>query len=210
MPSRRPIRIENVSGATRDAPHAMFWMAQTGNVGVITGDWVSELNIAWNAIIKREDLELVYEVGFLEQLSESIDIIADKIKIGTNAGALNAAALTRKVEELCVSRGLDGAVIASVYGDDVTGQVLRARKDGALSFPYLDREEMLLKDWNLDLAPAVTIHPPPKTASYPVESPSEETSSSGLGSIRCNGASVPWKYCPCTVGRQSERLIRLS
>jgi len=45
-----------------------------------------------------------------------------------------------------VSRGLDGAVIASVYGDGVTGQALRAREDKALSFPHLDREEMLLKD----------------------------------------------------------------
>jgi len=56
------------------------------------------LNIAWNAIIKREDLELVYEVWVLEQLSESIDITADKIKIGINTGALNTAALIQKVE----------------------------------------------------------------------------------------------------------------
>ena len=144
-----------------------------GNVDVISGDWLSEINIV---IIKRENPEIVREVGFLEQLSESIDTIADKkIKIVTGAGALDTAALTRKVEALCMSRGLDSAVIASMYGNDVIGQVLRAREDGVLNFPHLDRE-MLLKNWNLDLASAVTIHPPPKTASYPVESPSEETS----------------------------------
>ena len=155
----------------------MFRMAQTGNADVISGDWLSEINIAWNAIIKRESPEIVREVGFLEQLSESIDTIADKkIKIVTGAGSLDTAVLTRKVEELCMSRGLDSAVIASVYGNGVIGQVLRARKDGALVFPHLDREEMLLKNWNLDLVSAVTIHPPPETASYPVESPSEETS----------------------------------
>ena len=136
MPLRRPIRIGNVSGATGDAPHAMFRMAQTGNVDVISGDRLSEINIAWNAIIKRENPEIVREVGFLEQLSESIDIIADKkIKIVTGAGALDTAALTRKVEASYMSRGLDSAVIASMYENDVIGQVLRAREDGALSFP---------------------------------------------------------------------------
>ena len=171
----------------------MFLMAQTGNVGVISGDWLSEINIAWNAIIKRENPEIVREVGFLKQLSESIDTIADKkIKIVTGVGALDTAALTRKVEALCMSRGLDSAVIASMYGNDVIGQVLREREDRALSFLHLDREEMLLKDWNLDLASAATIHPPIR----------RDLCSSGLGSIRSNGASVPWKYCPCTVGRQ--------
>lgn len=48
------------------------------------------MNIAWNAIIKRE----------------SIDTVADKkIKIVTGASVLDTAALTRKVEELCISRG---------------------------------------------------------------------------------------------------------
>ena len=45
----------------------MFWITQTGNVDAITGDWLFEMNIAWNAIIKRENPELGYEVGFLEQ-----------------------------------------------------------------------------------------------------------------------------------------------
>jgi hypothetical protein len=39
-------------------------MAQTGNVDVISGDWLSEINIAWNAIIKRENPKIVREVGF--------------------------------------------------------------------------------------------------------------------------------------------------
>ena len=39
----------------------MFRMAQTGNVDVISGDWLSEINIV---IIKRENPEIVREVGF--------------------------------------------------------------------------------------------------------------------------------------------------
>ncbi|KAK3062645.1 hypothetical protein LTS18_003639, partial [Coniosporium uncinatum] len=78
MPSKRAIRIGNVSGATGDAPHAMLRMARTGNVDVITGDWLSERNMAWNAITKAENPELGYEIGFLNQLEESIDSIVER------------------------------------------------------------------------------------------------------------------------------------
>jgi hypothetical protein len=78
MISKRDIRIANVSGATGDSPHAMRRMAEDGNVDVIVGDWLSEMNIAWNAIAKDQDSTLGYEPGFLTQLAESTDLIAKK------------------------------------------------------------------------------------------------------------------------------------
>lgn len=113
------------------------------------------MNIAWNAIIKAEHPELGYEVGFLDQLTECIDGVAAKgIKIVTNAGALNAPALSRKVEQLCESRGLHEIVVATVVGDDVTHVVKRSQSgDTGLKFRHLDHEEMLLDDWDSDLEP---------------------------------------------------------
>ncbi|GAQ04013.1 hypothetical protein ALT_1334 [Aspergillus lentulus] len=35
-----------------------------GNVDVIVGDWISKMNIAWNAIAKAGDASLGYEAGF--------------------------------------------------------------------------------------------------------------------------------------------------
>lgn len=158
MPSKRNIRIGNVSGATGDAPHAMLRMAHTGDVDVITGDWLSEMNIAWNAIAKAGDPTLGYEGGFLTQLAETIDIIAEKrIKVITNAGALNTEALKVKIQELCVERGLVDFVVASVLGDDVTEQVLHgvkgAKEGKARRFQHLDHEELFLEDWDKNLSP---------------------------------------------------------
>ncbi|CAG5184826.1 uncharacterized protein ALTATR162_LOCUS11101 [Alternaria atra] len=122
---QRGIRIGNVSGATGDAPHAMLRMAQTGDVDFITGDWLSEMNIAWNAIAKASDPSQGYEVGFLSQLEESIDIIVEKkIKVVTNAGALNTEGLREKVRELCTKKRYGHLRIAAVLGDDVTAEVV--------------------------------------------------------------------------------------
>jgi len=128
-----------------------------GNVDVITGDSLSEMNIAWNAMTKAENPDLGYEVGFYTELTECIDEIAEKdIKVVTNAGALNAPALSRRVEELCKERGLS-LTIATVVGDDVTDLVTRRPAEGgssALSFKHLDHEEQLLDDWDPDLKPS--------------------------------------------------------
>ncbi|THZ02004.1 DUF1446-domain-containing protein [Aureobasidium pullulans] len=154
MPTQRHLRIGNCSGATGDAPHAMARMVREADVDVITGDWLSEMNIAWESIRKAEDPELGYDVGFLRQLTECIDDIAErKTKIITNAGAMNAPVLARKVEELCQSRGHD-LVVATILGDDVS-YLLKQGKSGqrALEFPHLDHQNQLLEDWDPDLEP---------------------------------------------------------
>lgn len=175
MPSERNIRIGNVSGATGtvplcyietvlgltrstgDAPHALARMVREGDVDVITGDWLSEMNIAWNAITKADNPDLGYEVGFYTQLSECIDEIAQKkVKVVTNAGALNAPGLSRRIEELCKERGLS-LKVATVVGDDVTDLVTRRSSEGessASTFKHLDHEEQLLDDWDPSLEPS--------------------------------------------------------
>lgn len=137
------IRIGNVSGATGDAPTAMSRMAASGQVDVITGDWLSEMNIAWNAIVKSQDSLLGYEAGFLVQLEESLDdIVKNGIKVVTNAGALNTIELTRRVEEMCQNRG-HGLVVAAVLGDDISSEI-------DLSLPHLDHPEWTLAKLGLE------------------------------------------------------------
>jgi hypothetical protein len=144
-----PIRIGNVSGATGDSPNAMARMVSDGNVDVITGDWLSEMNIAWNAIAKQSDPSLGYESGFYDQLERNLDdIVAKDIKVITNAGALNTEALTRKVRELCRERGYGNLVVAAVMGDDVS-ELLRKERGVDMEFPHLDHEGQKLGDWEL-------------------------------------------------------------
>ncbi|CAG9993080.1 unnamed protein product [Clonostachys byssicola] len=148
MLQKAPIRIGNVSGATGDHPHAMLRMVRSGNVDVITGDWLSEMNIAWNAITKQEvDPNLGYENGFFEQLEESLDGIMERnIRVVTNAGALNTQMLYQKVQKLCQDRGYGDSVVAAVLGDDVS-DIVMADGGKALPISHLDHPDQSLSDW---------------------------------------------------------------
>ncbi|KAB8263106.1 hypothetical protein BDV32DRAFT_156623 [Aspergillus pseudonomiae] len=149
MLDKRPIRIGNVSGATGDHPQAMLRMAQHGNVDVIVGDWLSEMNIAWNAITKSKDPDLGYESGFLSQMSDCLDIVAAKdIKVVANAGALNTSSLMQKVCALCKERGYDQIIVASVLGDDIS-EPIQKQEPGFQDLHHLDHVDWKLKDWPL-------------------------------------------------------------
>ena len=151
MPAMKPpIRIGNVSGATGDHPHAMQRMVRSGDVQVITGDWLSEMNIAWNAITKQEvDPSLGFESGFLTQLEECLDdIVARGIKVVTNAGALNTEALYDRVRALCMRKGYSDVVVAAVLGDDVSDKVVD--KEWRRKLVHLDHPEVTLDDWGFE------------------------------------------------------------
>ncbi|OGM49836.1 hypothetical protein ABOM_001486 [Aspergillus bombycis] len=149
MLDKRPLRIGNVSGATGDHPQAMLRMAQHGNVDVIVGDWLSEMNIAWNAITKSKDPDLGYESGFLTQLSDCLDIVVAKdIKVVANAGALNTSSLMQKVCALCKERGYSQIVVASVLGDDIS-EPIQSKQPGFRDLHHLDHMDWKLNDWPL-------------------------------------------------------------
>ncbi|KAK9470399.1 uncharacterized protein V1510DRAFT_423161 [Dipodascopsis tothii] len=127
-----PIRIANVSGATGDAPHAMRRMVDAAQIDAVTGDWLSEMNIAWNSIAMKSDPTAGYDPGFLRQLAESLDAVAArKIKVVTNAGALNPRQLVAEIRKLCAARGLD-LKVALVEGDNVSSLIGTAEPFGHL------------------------------------------------------------------------------
>jgi hypothetical protein len=89
-------------------------MVSRRNVDVITGDWLSGMNIAWNVIKKVKQPELGYEEEFYTQSTEFVDEIAERsIKVTTSSSALNALALGLKVEQLCTSRNTN-LIVAKV------------------------------------------------------------------------------------------------
>ncbi|KAG9256621.1 uncharacterized protein F5Z01DRAFT_671873 [Emericellopsis atlantica] len=148
--AKRPVRVGNVSGATGDSPHAMRRMVSSGHCDVITGDWLSEMNIAWNAITKQEvDPDLGYENGFYVQLEDCLDdIVRGGIRVVTNAGALNTESLYIKVKTLLEARGYGHVVVAAVYGDDVSDLVRDPTRRRALH--HLDKEHVSLADWGFE------------------------------------------------------------
>jgi hypothetical protein len=125
-------------------------MLASGPLDAIAGDWLSELNIAWNAIRKYEDPTKGYEVGFLEQLDESIDLIAQKkVKVVSNAGALNTPECARRVKTICDNHGHSHLKIAYVEGDDISDIVIDVSKQADLGgIVHLDHPERSLASWN--------------------------------------------------------------
>ncbi|KIW30528.1 uncharacterized protein PV07_06267 [Cladophialophora immunda] len=148
--TRPPIVIGNVAGAMEDCPYAMHRMVTEGYLDAIAGDWLSELNIAWNAIRKHDDPTKGYEVGFLEQLDDCIDIIAEKkIKCVTNAGALNTPECARMAMEICKKHGQGHLKVAYVQGDDISEIVTDpARQQELGGIVHLDHPERKLGDWD--------------------------------------------------------------
>ncbi|KAJ4244008.1 hypothetical protein NW762_014621 [Fusarium torreyae] len=149
MELKRDIVIGNVAGAMEDCPHAMHRMLSDGPLDAITGDWLSELNIAWNAIRKLDDPTKGYEVGFLEQLDDCIEIIAEKkVKLVSNAGALNTIQCAKRVKEICEKHGLSHLKIAYVEGDDITSIVVDKAKQRELGgICHLDDPKTSLESW---------------------------------------------------------------
>ncbi|CAH0058000.1 unnamed protein product [Clonostachys solani] len=173
MSPRRPIRIGNVAGAMEDCPHAMYVssryinllrtqvycplllvgflhrMISSGPLDAIVGDWLSELNIAWNAIRKYDDPTKGYEVGFLEQLDDCINIIAEKrIKLVSNAGALNTPQCARLAKEICDRHGQSQIKIAYIEGDDISEAVAnKSKRDEMGTIRHLDHPEQTLETW---------------------------------------------------------------
>ncbi len=136
--------------STGDHWNAMSRMVHTGNVDIITGDWLSEMNIAWNAITKKEHPELGYESGFLTQLEDCIDdIVAKGLKVVTNAGALNTPALTSKVAQLCQEKGHGDVVVACVVGDDISHLLTQPGALKTLNLSHLYHVDQSLEDWEL-------------------------------------------------------------
>lgn len=125
-------------------------MVREANVDVIVGDWLSEMNIAWESIRKAEDPDTGYDIGFLQQLGDCIDDnVEAKVRLVTNAGAMNAPALSRKVIDLCDQHGHD-LVVATVLGDDVSHLLCNAKTtQSGFDFQHLDHEDQHLTDWGL-------------------------------------------------------------
>lgn len=125
-------------------------MITEGYLDAITGDWLSELNIAWNAIRKHDDPTKGYEVGFLEQLDDCIDIIAEKrIKCVTNAGALNTPVCAAEAIKICQKHGQGHLKVAYVEGDDVSAILVDPIKQQEIGgIVHLDHPERRLDDWD--------------------------------------------------------------
>jgi hypothetical protein len=138
----RPVRIANCSGFYGDRFSAPLEQLDGGPVDYLTGDYLAELTMAilWKSRQKRADTG--YAATFLSQMEQVLGTALDKnVKVVTNAGGLNPAALAGKLRELSDRLGLN-ATIMHIEGDDIRDQLPGLRERGH-DFTNLDTGEPL-------------------------------------------------------------------
>ncbi|MFD9570782.1 acyclic terpene utilization AtuA family protein [Streptomyces sp. NPDC059982] len=125
---RRPLRIANASGFYGDRLGALREMLTGGPLDVLTGDYLAELTMLILGRDRLKDPGLGYAKTFLRQLEDCLGLAHEKgVRIVTNAGGLNPAALAAAVRELAAKAGVP-VTVAHVEGDD-----LMPYEEGALT-----------------------------------------------------------------------------
>ena len=128
-PAKPALRIANCSGFYGDRLSAAREMVEGGPIDFLTGDYLAELTLLILWKMKQKDGNGGYALTFVRQMEEVLGICLDRgIKIVTNAGGLNPAALAAKMRELADRLGLQ-ATIAHIEGDDILAKLpeLQAR-----------------------------------------------------------------------------------
>ena len=124
------LRIANCSGFYGDRLSAAREMVEGGPIDVLTGDYLAELTLLILWKMKQKDSDLGYARTFLTQMEEVLGACLDKgIKIVTNAGGLNPAALAVRMRALADGLGLQ-ASIAHIEGDDVLAKLPELQAGG--------------------------------------------------------------------------------
>ncbi|SFI65800.1 Protein of unknown function [Amycolatopsis sacchari] len=113
------LRIGNASGFYGDRFSAVREMLTGGPLDVLTGDYLAELTMLILGRDRLKDASRGYAKTFLRQLEENLGLAQEKgVKIVSNAGGLNPAALADAIRDLAAKLGLDIAV-AHVEGDEL-------------------------------------------------------------------------------------------
>jgi len=122
------IRVGNCSGYYGDRFSAMREMLEGGELDYLTGDYLAELTMLILGRDRMKDQSLGYAKTFVRQMTDSMALAKELgVRIVSNAGGLNPAALAAKLRDIAAEQGLEIS-IAHVEGDD-----LRERAD-ELSF----------------------------------------------------------------------------
>lgn len=124
MTGDRAVRIGNCSGYYGDRLTAMREMLEASDeqgrpLDYLTGDYLAELTMLILGRDRMKDENLGYAKTFLRQMTDCMALAQQRgVKIVTNAGGLNPAALAARLREIAADQGVDVA-IAHVEGDDV-------------------------------------------------------------------------------------------
>ncbi|RLL67408.1 acyclic terpene utilization AtuA family protein [Streptomyces sp. Z26] len=132
-----PLRVGNASGFYGDRFDAVHEMLTGGPLDVLTGDYLAELTMLLLARDRMKDPGGGWARTFPRQLETCLGLAHERgVRLVTNAGGLNPAALAHAVRELAARLGVP-VHVAHVEGDDLLSRPdLLPQRDGAPA-PYL-------------------------------------------------------------------------
>jgi hypothetical protein len=138
--ARGPVRIGNCSGFLGDRMSAAGELVGSGEIDVLTGDWLAELTML---ILARQRMKhgagSGYARTFLTQMEQVLGTCLERgIRVVSNAGGLDPQGCADALEELAATLGLSPR-IGVVTGDNVLPIVGSRPED----FPHLDTGEPL-------------------------------------------------------------------
>lgn len=126
----RNLRIGGASAAWGDTIHGARQLVERGRVDILTGDWLAEVTMAILARMRMKDPDAGFVPDWLASVTPLLaQIKAQGIRLVTNAGGMNPAALAAAFRAAAEAQGLDFRV-AVISGDDLTGQVEAMRAAG--------------------------------------------------------------------------------
>lgn len=138
--ARGPVRIGNCSGFLGDRMSAARELAESGEIDVLTGDWLAELTML---ILARQRMKhgagSGYARTFVTQMEQVLGTCLERgIRVVSNAGGLDPQGCAEAVAEVATRLGLSPR-IGVVTGDNVLAAVTARPQD----FPHLDTGEAL-------------------------------------------------------------------
>ncbi|TWS24985.1 DUF1446 domain-containing protein [Tsukamurella sputi] len=116
---RRPVRIANFSGYLGDRATAIDEVMAGDPVDVMVGDYLAEITLAGLVGAYRANPQAGFVPVFVDQIRPHLSAIAERgIRVVTNAGGFNPAALAAALRDEAAKAGADLRV-AHVEGDAV-------------------------------------------------------------------------------------------
>jgi acyclic terpene utilization AtuA family protein len=130
--------IANCSGFFGDRFSAAQEMVQGGPIDFLTGDYLAELTMAILLRKQLKDPNAGYVTTFLRQMENVMGECLDKnIRVVSNAGGLNPAALANMLQEVADTLGLHPKV-AYIEGDNLLSRLGELQELGE-TFEHMDK-----------------------------------------------------------------------
>jgi hypothetical protein len=127
----RSVRIGGASGFWGDSSVGAPQLVKLGEVDYLVFDYLAELTMSILAAARAKDPNLGYATDFVTVTMKAIlkDVVAQGIKVISNAGGVNPQACAQAIATLAAEQGLD-LQIAVVQGDDVMPVLQQLRQEG--------------------------------------------------------------------------------